>query len=134
MNWIIYLHFKHPHMVQEFHNAPMILQHVALTFVELSITLFGIEPTVTRILDKVAGDSGVHYQLRAIDFRDEYMHDFTYTKAQADTLVFAINERYKRIDEFDTIKHHSFNGDPTHFHIQVPHESINMRGPLYKPQ
>jgi len=131
MIWLLYLFFKHSHLKQEFNDCPMMLQHVVLSFVELSVTLFGIRPTLTRILDKVPGDSGVHYQYRAVDARDEHGGKMVYTEEQAKILVTLINQKYNRLDEFDTVLHHSFAGGPVHFHFQIPNKSINMRGPMY---
>jgi len=131
MNWILHLIFKHPNIELEFQNAPLMVQFVVLRFVELSVTMYGIQPVITRILDPVAGESGVHNQYRAADVRNEFMGIHMYTKEQSDTLVMLINQEFRRIDGFETVIMHSFKGNPAHFHFQTPHESIKMRGPLY---
>jgi len=131
MNWLLNLTYKYPGVELEFHNAPALLQHVVLTFVQLSVEMYGINPIMTRVLDPISGESGVHNQYRGADIRNQYMKTFMYTKEQSSTLVNLINQKFKRIDGFKTVLMHSFKSNPAHYHFQIPHENVKMKGPLY---
>jgi hypothetical protein len=116
--------FKQPKMEQEYLARPARLLEVCQYFEELSHG-YGIEPVVTRVLDPVRGESGVHPQGRAVDFRNETRDadgnsHFLYGPEQSNEIVAKVSERFPRHDGKPTILHHSFNGAPWHFHLQVP--------------
>lgn len=110
--------FKENHMREQFEKIPVFLREIAFDFSRISRKL-GIDPVITRILDPVSGESGVHTDGRAIDFRDEFNGKFTYTVDQRLALIHYINARYPRKDGKQTIIWHSFGGGPHHFHIQI---------------
>jgi len=117
--------FKTAIIIAEFISAPIMLQIIAEDFADYSIKEFGIEPVVTRILEVVEGESGVHQDYRAIDFRNEHGGIKLYQPNQVAELVDYINSRYPRVDDYDTIIHHSFDDGPEHFHIQLPY-AVNV--------
>jgi len=115
--------FKEPHMEDELMQSPEMLQQVALTFDSLSRD-HGIVPVVTRVWGHIDGDSGVHAAQRAVDYRDEIRDGnrkrFLYTVDIRDFIVAEINRRYPRTDGKLVAIHHSFQGAPFHFHLQIP--------------
>lgn len=113
------MQFKTENLKDEFAHAPTMLQVMAIWFEQLSVAHFGIDPVVTRVLEKVAGSSGVHEAGRAVDFRDEHAGKRTYTPEQVEFLVSEMNRRFPRKDKRKTCMHHSFKGGAFHFHIQV---------------
>ena len=111
--------FKEESLRSQFEMLHPLCKIIANDFDFLS-RFFGIEPVVTRINDKVSGESGVHKDLRAIDFRDEYDKDVFLYKPSVRTLIhLVLNEKYARIDKYQTALWHSFNSGPHHFHLQV---------------
>jgi len=111
--------FKEEKLQAELHSRHTLLQQMAADFESLSRS-FGIEPVVTRILERVVGSSGVHEDGRGIDFRDEHPKGvFLYTSDQVRFLLSKINAKYRRTDNFLTLIHHSFSGGMTHFHLQL---------------
>lgn len=98
------------------------LQEVVAYFEQLSLKE-GIEPLCTRMWDAVCGDSGVHEAKRAADFRNETRlgtdSAFLYSKESTKSIVDAMNQRYPRKDGKVTCMHHSFQGAPFHFHLQI---------------
>ena len=121
--------FKHPHYANEFNEAPIILQIIANDFRARSLE-FGIEPVITRITEKVDGDSGVH-DTRALDFRDFHMNKHLYTRTQRIALVSFINGKYQRTDQYEVCSHHDA-GSGDHFHLQVPYLTESLKGPLWR--
>ena len=119
---------KHHHYTEQFNNAPILLQIIAYDFRTRSLE-FGIEPVITRITDTVEGESGVHPQERGLDFRDFHMNGCLYTEEQSQSIVHYINGKYQRIDDYLVCIHH---GDPKHFHLQIPLQTIALRGPLWR--
>lgn len=95
------------------------LQVMAVWFEQLCIAHFGIDPTVTRIRETIEGSSGVHEAGRAIDFRDEHAGRRLFTDEQVTFLVSQMNVRFPGHDSKPTCIHHSFQGMPSHFHIQI---------------
>lgn len=129
--------FKHDHIEKELEGACPALQAIARTFEELSMKL-GIEPVITRILDPVTGESGVHQDYRAIDFRNEMGvgGPRLYTDEQAELLVKQMNLRFPRKDGLKTCIHHAFINHqgrggraPYHFHTQIPYWAKQFPGP-----
>lgn len=113
--------FKEPHMAEEYKNLPWRLRKIAEDFDRIS-QAFEIESVVTRVLDPVEGESGVHPAGRAVDFRDEHGGSFLYTEKQMAAIVEFLNDKYKRSDWKKVCIHHSFNGGPAHAHLQIPYE------------
>ena len=91
-------------------------------FEELSYELAGVEPTVTRILGRVKGDSGVHAAYRAIDFRGVHRDKAYYTTSVIHEILDKVNKRIPRTDGRETIIYHAFGGSPDHFHLQVSYD------------
>ena len=60
--------FKEEKLQAELHSRHTLLQQMAADFESLSRS-FGIEPVVTRILERIVGSSGVHEDGRGIDFK-----------------------------------------------------------------
>jgi len=110
--------YKKDRLEGEILNRPPLLQKMARDFEKLSRT-FGIEPMVTRVLERVSGSSGVHEAGRGIDFRDEHAGLRLYTLDQVGVILTEINGKYRRKDGRPTLLHHSFNGGPEHFHLQL---------------
>lgn len=126
--------FKNALAESDFKIMPKKLLELATDFETYSL-FFGIEPTVTRIREPFPGDSGVHEQGRGIDFRDSVFQQDgstkrTYTLDQVDSLINIINTRHARDDSKPTIMHHSFQGGPAHFHIQIPAAWLEPGEPL----
>lgn len=123
--------FKQEKMKAQFEARPAKLQEVCEYFAQLSEG-YGVEPVVTRVMDPVAGESGVHMAGRAVDFRNELRFEngsrFLYTEEQAEEIVKAINERYPRYDGKVVCLHHSHRGAPLHFHIQIPLDWATKEG------
>lgn len=118
------MQYKTPDCQDQLSQVPAKLQEVVAFFDSLS-TAYGIECVITRVWDAVCGDSGVHEAKRAVDFRDETRPTDTdsvclYTADQVAAIVAAINEKYPRTDGKVVCMHHSFQGAPFHFHIQIP--------------
>lgn len=111
--------FKEDRIEIEFERAPLMLQLVMEDFDKISKIHCGQEAIVTRILGKIDGDSGVHADHRAADFRDEFEGGRLYTEEQVKFLVQYMNSMYQRNDGKLTMIHHSFNGGPLHFHVQI---------------
>lgn len=114
-------------MVTQFQELPAKLQEIARCF-EGYCRDYGLMAMVTRVSDWVDGESGVHRDNRAIDFRDEWMGPGNqllrlYTDEQVAWIIRQIEARYPRSDGKPTIMHHAFGGGPRHFHIQVPRGS-----------
>lgn len=110
--------FKEEYLQHEFHTRHTLLQQMAFDFEQLSRSI-GVEPVITRILERVTGSSGVHEVGRAIDFRDEHAGKSLYTDKQVRFLLAKINAKYRRTDGKLTLIHHSFNGGMSHFHLQL---------------
>lgn len=119
--------FKEPHMAVQYEKRHPRLKEVCRYFCELSMD-FGVDPVVTRVTDTVEGESGVHPAGRAVDFRNEIRTEkgsvFLYPTAVAQEFVAKINGKFPRSDGKVVCLHHSFNGAPYHFHIQVPVEWV----------
>ena len=112
--------FKEPKMILEFFQLHPIVRYMSTHFELLSLEYFKIDPVVTRILEKVDGESGVHQDKRAIDFRNESPKGaFLYTADQVKFLVSEMNKKFPGEDKYPSCIHHSFNGGNHHFHLQV---------------
>ena len=111
--------FKKPEIEAELISAPVFLIMMAEMFDLESKEKFGQEGIVTRILEPVQGESGVHTDHRAIDFRNEFEGGRLYTDEQVKYLVEFMNNQFPRNDGKVTCIHHSFAGGPHHFHIQL---------------
>lgn len=113
------MNFKDIRLADQFDRMPDLLKEISYEFAFMSYAL-GVVPVVTRITDPVEGESGVHRDNRAIDFRDEHAGEFLYQKINVMFLLQYFNAKYARNDNFNTLIWHSFNGMPKHFHIQIP--------------
>ena len=115
--------FKSARIMAQYELLPDKLQEIAEAFVQLSKDN-GIEAVVTRVCDPVAGESGVHRDHRAIDFRNEYIVGESkrclYSLEMVEEILLTINEQFPRSDKFKTLIHHSFHGGLLHFHLQIP--------------
>ncbi len=111
--------FKEPQMQAQYEARPAILKQICDDFCALSQD-YGIEPVVTRVTDPVPGESGVHPQGRAVDFRDQHEGGFLYTDEQKAAILAELNRKYPRNDGRETVISHSFQGMPFHFHLQIP--------------
>jgi len=115
--------FKKPHMKEQFDACPTKLLELCEAFNQLSLKE-GIEPVVTRVTDPVEGESGVHLQHRAVDFRNEF-HDgkakrWLYPIETVDHIVDTLNKKFPRKDGKPVALHHSFKNGAFHFHLQIP--------------
>jgi hypothetical protein len=111
--------FKEPRIYQEYLAAPEVLKWIIDDFI-IHSTIFGVKAICTRILGKIDGDSGVHDDYRAADFRQNHGGKILYSVDQELAIVKFINERYPRTDGKLACLCHSFNGGPKHFHLQLP--------------
>jgi hypothetical protein len=96
-----------------------LLQNICHDFVRLSLDYAGIVPTVTRVLERIEGSSGVHEAGRAVDFRDEFGGVLTYPENVRNAIVALLNHKYSRKDGKPTVLWHRFQGNPGHFHVQL---------------
>lgn len=122
------MQYKTPDCQDQLSQSAPRLQEIVAYFDSLS-TGFGIECIITRVWDAVCGDSGVHEAHRAVDLRDETRPSPTdsarlYTDDQVVSIVQAINEKYPRADGKLVCIHHSFQGMPYHFHLQIPFDWV----------
>lgn len=106
--------YKHPHLEEEFKTRSQTLKEMAFFIEKLSLE-WGIDPVITRVLEKIEGSSGVHEAGRAIDFRSSM-----YSEEQIVILLDRVNRKFWRKDGKRTLIHHSFRGGAPHFHLQEP--------------
>ncbi len=116
--------FKNEKAESDYKIMPKRLKDVA-EFFEACCGFYYITPVVTRVREGVCGDSGVHEAGRGIDYRDETIlpdgqHTFLFTFEQVQHICQIIQERFPRDDGKPVVLHHSFNGGPSHFHLQIP--------------
>lgn len=116
--------FKNERAEREYKLMPKRLREVAEYF-EAICGFYYVTAVVTRVREGVCGDSGVHEAGRGIDYRDETtLPDGEkvrlFTGEQVAQICELINARFAREDGKVTILHHSFQGGPGHFHIQIP--------------
>lgn len=112
--------FKEPKLSDELDQCPVFLKHMAQDFAAKAMERFNKEITITRVLEPVIGtESGVHQDWRAFDVRDEHDDKFEFESHEAQFLINYMNEIYPRNDGKLTCIHHSANGGPLHFHVQL---------------
>lgn len=116
--------FKTEQVEKEWLMIPFPLRIIAEDFATKSKNEYNIECTVTRILEKVNGSSGVHEDYRGLDFRDQHGGSFLFSEAQRNEMLEYINEKYKRFDGKPSMIWHSFNGGAFHFHLQIPRDVL----------
>lgn len=104
---------------QFYNNIHIFLVMIVCDANEFCMANFNKTFTITRCTDPVPGESGVHLIGRGVDARNEYADTFAFSKEESEILVEYINEKYKRYDGKLTVKLHSFNGGPEHFHFQL---------------
>ena len=115
--------FKTEEIRTQFYKSPSLLRAIALDIERLS-KMFGIDPMITRVTDPVEGESGVHLDHRAVDFRVEYSDDKgeikrLYTVNQATAIEDFINRLYPRRDGFKTAIVHPSKEGLSHIHCQI---------------
>ena len=110
-------------MKEQYDACPAKLLEVCEAFNQLSLKE-GIEPVVTRVTDPVEGESGVHLQHRAVDFRNEYQdgkeNRWLYPIETVEYIIDTLNRRFPRSDKRSVAIHHAFRGGRYHFHLQIP--------------
>lgn len=111
--------FKDLRVEAEYSSIPVLLKIIVEDFDNYSRNAFQIDPTITRVLEPICGSSGVHEDNRAVDIRQEFDGNFTFSPTQESEILLYINNKYKRNDGKPTVMVHSFGGGPYHFHIQV---------------
>lgn len=103
----------------EFDESPLLLQIIVKDLALFCLENFSINITITRVLEKIEGATGVHQDHRAVDIRDEHAGEFVFKQEEIDKLLAYINQKYYRNDGKPTAIHHSFNGGPKHIHVQI---------------
>jgi hypothetical protein len=110
-------------MRKQYEMLPKKLLDICEFFNQMSLKE-GVEPVVTRVSDKVDGESGVHPLYRAVDFRNEYVvgqsKKWLYPIETIEYMVDAINKKFPRNDKKLVAIHHSFQHGPFHLHLQIP--------------
>jgi len=115
--------FKTPKLKKEFDGLPSRLREAFFSFC-IEANRMRKAPVITRVLAAIEGATGVHPSGRALDIRDEFCGEHTYTEAQRTALLDAVNKQYPRPDKYDTLIHHKFKDQPAHFHMQIPIEWV----------
>lgn len=118
--------FKEKSLSLEFETAPPVLKAIALDIDNYCKYNFGFDLTVTRILEHVDGESGVHRLHRAIDFRDEHLGKFVLTSAQREELLSYTNAKYQYGNGKSCLIFHEFNNGPLHAHLQIPQKWVDQ--------
>ena len=112
-------------MESQFEILPEKLKEICNAFITISEEHL-VDPVITRVSDPVEGESGVHTQHRAVDFRNQYFNGkhnvWLYSQETVDAIVNEINSRYPRNDGKLVCLHHSFKGEPSHFHLQCDYD------------
>lgn len=126
------MQFKDAFLIGELDQIPRFLYLASLEF-EKHSNKCGIDPMITRIYGRIPGDSGVHEQWRAIDFRDEFNGIFTYKAAHREYLLRVINRLFPRSDGLSTLIWHAFGEMPHHFHLQIS-ASPDIYSEMFKAQ
>lgn len=111
------MRFKSRQAALEYPILPRVLKAIAQDADNYCSDHFGKELIVTRILEEVSGESGVHQDQRAIDFRGVHKGVPRYSKEQVEELLDHINKKYPRKDGYLVLIYH---GNPAHFHMQIP--------------
>jgi hypothetical protein len=114
--------FKEEKLRDQLQKADPRLWNMAENFDRVSQEIAGLEAVITRVTDPVAGESGVHPAGRAFDVRNESRERRRYTDHQVTRIVHRMNELYPRGDGKPSCIHHSFQGGPWHFHLQLQRE------------
>lgn len=124
--------FKTKEAEAEYQRICPMLKLLCIAFEQKSLS-FNKEPVITRILGVEVRDSNVHACGRAVDFRCEYDGKFMYTDDEAVELVKHINKLFPRSDEphHFTMKYHSHEGNPFHFHGQLPWDIRLLKGMVF---
>jgi len=115
--------FKVPRLEKEYNNAPLLLRLICNDIDSYTKERYNKELVVTRVLEPVTGESGVHQDYRAIDFRNEYCGKKMFKDFESEEIVSRFNDKYRRNDGYNTVIHHSFEGGPWHFHVQIARDT-----------
>lgn len=113
------MNFKSPELQDELAKADTMVSVMAQWFRDLCIAHFSVDPMLTRVLEAIPGDSGVHEIGHGVDFRDQHDGTFTFTPEQTQFLVSEMNRKFPRTDGKLSCIHHSFCGGMFHFHLQT---------------
>lgn len=111
--------FKSEQVEKELYGTSVFLIQMAEDMDFFSREISGLEICVTRVLEPIVGDSGVHEDGRAFDVRDEHNGKRLYTDEQVLQICSYMNAMYKRNDGKLTCISHKFKGGPLHFHVQI---------------
>jgi len=120
--WVSEVQFKIPSYMKQYDELPLILKFIVKDADEIA-RAFGKEMVITRVSDKVDGESGVHPDKRAVDCRDQFKGEFLFTEDERKAIVHFINAKYSRKDKHSVCLWHHFNDGAYHFHFQVPYET-----------
>lgn len=111
--------FKVPRLEDEYNKAPLLLRLITEDMDGYVQQHFNKEVVITRVLEPVSGESGVHQDYRALDVRNEYCGSRMFNDYEVEIILKYLNEKYYRNDNHNTAIHHSFDGNPLHFHLQI---------------
>lgn len=115
--------FKSPEVEAEMLKTSLFLREMAQKLDAASLANASQEIIITRVKEHICGDSGVHEDNRAFDVRDEFEGGRLYDDSQVQKIMTYMNDAYPRNDAKTTCIHHSFQGGPFHFHIQLARET-----------
>lgn len=112
--------FKEPHFRQQLQNAAPRIRSV-VNDIAGELHILGDKAIISRVTDKVKGETGVHQTGRAVDISTRQL-DLKTIKA----IVTTMNLRYPRYDGFETVMYHKAKGGVYHLHIQVPTDKTRL--------
>lgn len=123
--------FKIDRLEGQYQATPARLQEIC-QHLEALLAEIGKPAIVTRVTDPVDGESGVHRDFRAVDFRYQYCGVYPYPREQAEKIKDELNRAFPRKDRFQVCVLHSFQGGAYHYHVQIPlewvtHEDLERR-------
>jgi hypothetical protein len=119
------MRFKEPHLETQLKECPLRVQDVAKVFALIFREETARDAVVTRVYDPVKGESGIHLQKLAVDFRDETSdgQDLA-SEEQTARICERMNRLFPRSDKRLTCIHHTAAGGPRHFHVQVERKTV----------
>lgn len=111
--------FKSDIVQNEFFSTTIFLQQMAIDMDNYCKKRFNKEIFITRVKEKVEGATAVHDDGRAFDVRSEFEGVKLFDSFEVASILDFMNTKYRRNDKIPTCIHHSFNGGPYHFHVQI---------------
>lgn len=123
--------FKKAEYWNELKQCGVWLETLANDVDDFCLRNFGKELVITRVLERVEGESGVHQEHRAFDARSQTADGEYFTAKEIEDILTYVNDKYKRCDGYRTVIHHSFNGGPKHLHFQL---SALMQNYIRRPE